>query len=89
MRRKPLLVIHGSEDAVIPVAQGIALHAVARGGGELWVGPGIDHVGAMALGHGLGPRPVGQDVASARLERQGFVCRDIQDFRRALLPGTA
>jgi len=43
---RPLLIIHGDADASVPVENGRRLHAAAGPPKELWVVPGVPHVGA-------------------------------------------
>ena len=43
----PLLVVHGADDAVVPVAHARRLHAAARDPRELWIVPGSGHVNAF------------------------------------------
>jgi uncharacterized protein len=43
---RPLLLIHGAEDSLIPVAHSEALYAAAGEPKELWVVPQSDHCGA-------------------------------------------
>lgn len=46
---RPLLVIHGSSDTAIPVAQGIQVYEAAREPKELWIGEGAEHCGTYFL----------------------------------------
>jgi uncharacterized protein len=41
---RPLLIIHGDQDRLIPVGDGHALHAAAGHPKELWIAPGAGHV---------------------------------------------
>jgi fermentation-respiration switch protein FrsA (DUF1100 family) len=42
---RPLLVIHGGADASVPVEHARRLYAAAGDPKDLWVLPGVDHVG--------------------------------------------
>jgi uncharacterized protein len=44
---RPLLIIHGERDRLIPLADAHALHAAAGDPKELWTLPGIDHARAF------------------------------------------
>ena len=46
---RPLLIIHGSEDTVVPVAHGHALFAAAGEPKQLWICQGVEHCGAYFL----------------------------------------
>jgi alpha-beta hydrolase superfamily lysophospholipase len=46
---RPLLIIHGSEDSVVPVSHGHALFAAAHEPKQLWVCQGVEHCGAYFL----------------------------------------
>ncbi len=41
--KRPLLVVNGSEDKVIPASQSTRMHDRAPGPGEIWLYPGIGH----------------------------------------------
>jgi fermentation-respiration switch protein FrsA (DUF1100 family) len=43
---RPLLIIHGSADAITPLAHAHDLYAAAREPKELWVVTGVEHCGA-------------------------------------------
>ncbi|MBF6589333.1 MAG: alpha/beta fold hydrolase [Ktedonobacterales bacterium] len=43
---RPLLLIHGTEDSISPVAQGYAVYEAAREPKELWIVEGAAHCGA-------------------------------------------
>jgi uncharacterized protein len=44
MTPRPILIIHGGRDELIPVAHARQLYAAARGPRELWIVPGARHV---------------------------------------------
>lgn len=46
---RPLLVIHGTEDETIPVAQALRVYEAAREPKELWLGEGAPHCGTYFL----------------------------------------
>ncbi|HEX6122377.1 MAG TPA: alpha/beta hydrolase, partial [Ktedonobacterales bacterium] len=46
---RPLLVIHGTDDSAIPVAQGIQVYEAAGEPKELWIGQGAEHCGTYFL----------------------------------------
>lgn len=46
---RPLLLIHGGDDGMIPVSHAHRLFAAAREPKELWIAPGADHCGAYFL----------------------------------------
>ncbi len=46
---RPLLLIHGTDDDMIPVSHGRRLYAAAREPKELWLAPGANHCGAYFL----------------------------------------
>jgi fermentation-respiration switch protein FrsA (DUF1100 family) len=46
---RPLLVIHGTADTTIPVAQAYAVYEAAREPKELWLGEGAGHCGTYFL----------------------------------------
>ncbi len=43
----PLLIIHGDDDPIVPVANGIRLFALAREPKQLWIVPGGGHIEAF------------------------------------------
>lgn len=43
---RPLLIIHGQDDTIVPVLHALQLYRAARQPKELWVQPGAGHVGA-------------------------------------------
>lgn len=43
----PLLLIHGKQDNIIPVAHAYRLHAAARGDKQLWIVEDAGHIGAF------------------------------------------
>jgi uncharacterized protein len=43
---RPLLLIHGTEDSVIPVHHGREMFAAAGAPKQLWICEGVDHCGA-------------------------------------------
>lgn len=49
---RPLLVIHGDADEVVPLAQGEALFAAALEPREMWTVPGGGHLTALAIANG-------------------------------------
>lgn len=46
---RPLLIIHGTRDETIPVAQALRVYAAAREPKELWLGQGAGHCGTYFL----------------------------------------
>lgn len=46
---RPLLVIHGTQDETIPVAQALRVYAAAHEPKELWLGQGAGHCGTYFL----------------------------------------
>ncbi len=46
---RPLLLIHGNDDTMIPVNHAHRLYAAARAPKELWIAPGANHCGAYFL----------------------------------------
>ena len=46
---RPLLLIHGTDDEMIPVSHAHRLYAAAREPKELWLAPGANHCGAYFL----------------------------------------
>lgn len=46
---RPIYVMHGDADTVVPYAEGVALHARYPGPKEFWTDPGLDHVDARIL----------------------------------------
>jgi fermentation-respiration switch protein FrsA (DUF1100 family) len=46
---RPLLIIHGESDTVVPVEHAHRLYLAAREPRELWVVPGVEHCGAYFL----------------------------------------
>lgn len=46
---RPLLVIHGTQDRMIPVSHGKRVYEAARMPKELWLGEGADHCGTYFL----------------------------------------
>lgn len=46
---RPLLIIHGTQDETIPVAQALRVYAAAREPKELWLGLGAGHCGTYFL----------------------------------------
>lgn len=46
---RPLLIVHGTEDETIPVAQALRVYAAAREPKELWLGQGAGHCGTYFL----------------------------------------
>ena len=44
---RPLLIIHGDRDQLVPVGHAHRLHAAAGEPKQLWVVPGVDHVSAF------------------------------------------
>jgi uncharacterized protein len=46
---RPLLVIHGTQDHMIPVSHGIRVYEAAGDPKELWLGEGADHCGTYFL----------------------------------------
>jgi fermentation-respiration switch protein FrsA (DUF1100 family) len=46
---RPLLLIHGTDDDMIPVSHAYRLYDAARDPKELWIAPGANHCGAYFL----------------------------------------
>lgn len=44
--QRPLLIIHGDEDSVIPLRHAERIHQAAGARSQLWVAAGVDHCGA-------------------------------------------
>ena len=51
MTPRPVLIIHGDRDQVVPVEHAHRLYAAARGHKELWIAPNARHVRAGVLYH--------------------------------------
>jgi pimeloyl-ACP methyl ester carboxylesterase len=46
---RPVLVVHGTEDSIVPVSHAYRLKAGAGEGTTLWIVPGVEHCGAYFL----------------------------------------
>jgi fermentation-respiration switch protein FrsA (DUF1100 family) len=67
--RCPLLIIHGDADEVVPLREGRALLAAARGPKDLWVVPGGGHLEALTR-YGKDYRPRLAAFLETALERR-------------------
>lgn len=77
IERRPILLIHGDRDSVIPLEAARRLHAAAPAGTELWILTGRDHTEDMRLA---------PDYAEASPMREEFLDRVVRFLDHSLPP---
>ena len=75
---RPLLIVHGTEDETIPVAQALRVYAAAREPKELWLGQGAGHCGTDFL-----------DRRASTRRAEAFFTRHLSEAEADMAVGTA